>query len=131
MSVPRYWREIPQRHRLLGKKCGKCGRTFFPPRTVCSECGSRDLQDAKLSERGKVLTYTVIRSPPAEYERYAPYVVGIVELKDGVRVLSQIVDCDPDEVKTGMPVEATFRKVAEAGESGIIRYGFKFRPIIE
>lgn len=130
MSVPRYWREIPWRHRLTGTRCRKCGRPFFPPRIVCSECGSRDLEDRKLTEQGKVLAYTIIRSPPAEYERYAPYVVGIVELEDGTKVLSQIVDCDLDQVKTGMPVEATFRKVAEHGESGIIRYGFKFRPII-
>jgi uncharacterized OB-fold protein len=127
-SAPRYWREIKYRYRLIGSRCPICGKIFFPHRTICRACGYRKLEDYKLSEKGKVLTFTVIRSPPKGYERNAPYVVGIVELNEGVKVISQIVDCDPEELQIGTPVELVFRKVKEGGKEGIIEYGYKFKP---
>jgi len=131
MSVPISWREIPYRYRLIGTKCKKCGKIYYPPRKVCRFCGSKDLEEDKLSERGKVVTFTVVRSPPIGYEKYAPYAVGIIELENGVRVMSQIVDCKLEDIAIGMEVEATFRRVTEDGESGIIAYGIKFRPVIK
>ncbi|MFQ6076790.1 MAG: Zn-ribbon domain-containing OB-fold protein [Candidatus Bathyarchaeia archaeon] len=131
MSVPRYWRETPYRYRLVGSRCKDCGKMYYPPRMVCRRCGSRELEEVELAKRGKLVTFTVIRSPPRGYEEYVPYVVGIIELEGGVRVLSQVVDCPIEEAKTGMELEATFRKVTEDGESGIIMYGTKFRPVIE
>jgi len=87
------------------------------------------MEDYKLSEKGIVESFTVIRrNPPSGFERNVPYVVGIVKLKDGVRVISQIVDCIPEEVWIGMPVELTFRRIREDGAEGIIEYGFKFKP---
>jgi hypothetical protein len=73
----------------------------------------------------------VIRNAPFGYEKYAPYVVALIELDDGLRILSQIVDVELNEVKTGLRVEAVFRRVKEDGSSGILQYGYKFRPIIE
>jgi uncharacterized OB-fold protein len=130
VSVPRYWREIKYRYRLIGKICADCGAVFFPRRTICQRCGSRNLEEYKLSERGNVVSWTVIRNPPKDYEKYAPYVVALIELNDGVRVLSQVVDTEAEEIKAGMRVEATFRRVREDGSSGIIEYGYKFRPVI-
>ena len=130
MSVPRYWRETKYRYRLIGERCTSCGATFFPRNAVCHGCGSKDLEECKLAETGSVVTWTTIRNPPEGYEKYAPYVVALVELDDGVRVLSQIVDVEPDDVETGMRVEAAFRRVREDGDSGIIEYGYKFRPVI-
>ncbi|MCW3991370.1 MAG: Zn-ribbon domain-containing OB-fold protein [Candidatus Bathyarchaeota archaeon] len=131
MSVPRYWRETKYRYRLVGEMCTECGNVVFPRGAVCSGCGSSDLEEVNLRETGKVVTWTVVRNPPAGYEKYSPFVVGLVELDDGVRVLSQIVDVELDEVETGMRVEAAFRRVKEDGPSGIIEYGYKFRPVIE
>jgi len=131
VSVPRYWREIRPRYRLLGVRCRGCGKKFFPRRAVCPGCGGTDFEDCKLPERGRVVSWTVVRSPPAGYERFAPYVVGLIELEDGVRLLSQVVDVEPGEVEGGMEVEAVFRKVREDGASGIIEYGYKFRPVVE
>ena len=129
MSVPRYWRNQVPRYRLLGDKCKACGARYFPAQPVCT-CGSTEFDDYKLSELGEVVTWTVIRSPPVGYEKYAPYVVALIELDDGMRLLSQVVDVDPAEVKTGLRVEAVFRKVKEDGLSGIIYYGYKFRPVV-
>jgi len=129
MSVPRYWRNQVPRYRLLGDKCKACGARYFPAQPVCT-CGGTEFEDYKLSETGEVVTWTVIRSPPVGYEKYAPYVVALIELDDGMRLLSQVVDVDPAEVKTGLRVEAVFRKVKEDGPSGIIYYGYKFRPVV-
>jgi uncharacterized protein len=81
-----------------------------------------------LAEKGKVMTYTVIRVPPSQFADQAPYAVGIVELEDGVKVTAQIVDCDFDQLKAGMPVKVEFRKISQVGHSGIICYGYKFVP---
>jgi len=131
MSVPRYWREIKYRYRLIGEMCVDCGAIFFPRRVVCPRCGSKDLEECKLRDKGAIVSWTIIRNPPRDYEKYAPYVVALIELDDGVRLLSQVVDIEPDEMKAGMHVEATFRRVKEDGTSGIIEYGYKFRPVIE
>jgi uncharacterized OB-fold protein len=131
LSVPRYWRESKYRYRLIGQKCTPCGSIGFPRSGVCSACGSDEFEDVKLAETGWVVSWTVVRNPPVDYMEYAPYVVALIELDDGVRVLSQLVDVEPFKVETGMRVEAAFRRVKVDGNSGIIEYGFKFRPIIE
>ncbi|HIC95429.1 TPA: Zn-ribbon domain-containing OB-fold protein [Candidatus Bipolaricaulota bacterium] len=128
MSVPGYWRESKYRYRLIGTRCPRCGAIHFPRRLIC-RCGSRELEEYKLSEKGKLLSYTVIRdTPPRGYEFQVPYIIGLVELEDGVKILTQIVDAFPEEIQVGMPVEMVFRKVREAGVEGIIEYGYKFRP---
>jgi len=131
MSVPRYWRETKYRYRLIGQMCAQCGGVNFPRSGVCSACGSADLEEAKLAETGHVVSWTVVRNPPADYTVYAPYLVALVELDDGVRLLTQLVDIEPIKMKTGMRVEAAFRRVKVDGDSGIIEYGYKFRPLIE
>jgi uncharacterized OB-fold protein len=131
VSVPRYWRETKYRYRLIGEMCTECGAVLFPRRAVCPRCGCRDLEECKLRETGSVVTWTVIRNAPEDYMKYTPYVVALVELDDGVRVLTQVVDVEPGEMKTGMRVEAAFRRVKEDGSSGIIEYGYKFRPLLE
>lgn len=87
------------------------------------------MEEIKLSGRGKLITYTVIYTPPSNFENQVPYAVGIVELDEGPRITSQIVDCDPEKLKIGMRVEAVFRKIQEDGDTGAIYYGYKFRPV--
>lgn len=129
MPTPsRYWREIPQRYRLEANKCKSCGITFFPPRLICPQCKARELEPTKLAEKGKVFSYTIIRVPPHQFADQAPYVVGIVELDDGVKLTAQIVDCDFEDLKIGQRVKIEFRKVSQEGESGILCYGYKFVP---
>ncbi len=129
MSTPaRYWREIPQRYRYEANKCSQCGKINFPPRLICPECQSREFETTKLAERGKVLTYTIIRVAPQQFVDQAPFAVGIIELEDGVRLMGQIVDCDIDLMKIGQKVKLEFRKIYDVGESGVICYGYKFVP---
>jgi len=127
-SPSRYWREIPQRYRLEANKCKKCGLVFFPPRLICPQCQNREFEETKLAEKGKVLTFTIIRVPPQQFVDQAPYAVGIVELDDGVKLTGQIVDCDFEDLKIGKRVKIEFRKIFEEGEAGILCYGYKFVP---
>ncbi|MCP2620288.1 Zn-ribbon domain-containing OB-fold protein [Candidatus Aminicenantes bacterium AC-334-K16] len=129
MPTPaKYWREIPQRYRLEAGKCQACGQIYFPPRQICALCGSREFTPTRLAEKGKLLTYTIIRVPPHQFADLAPYAVGIAELEDGVRLTAQIVDCSFEELRVGMPVKIEFRKIYEEGQAGIICYGYKFVP---
>ncbi len=132
MATPRFWREIQSRYNLFGTKCGNCGSIDFPPRTVCPICGRRSIgkmQKHKLSGKGMVKSFTVVHDAPSSFDLLKPYVLAVIELEGGVCLTSQIMDIDPAEVKIGMEVEATFRKLGQEGEAGIIQYGYKFRPV--
>ena len=131
MAIPRFWREIPSRYNLIGTKCGSCNTVDFPPRAVCPKCGRKSLgrmARVKVAGKGTVVSYTVIHDAPAAFELMKPYVLAIVELDEGARLTSQIIDVEPDQVKIGMRVESAFRKLGAEGEAGVIHYGYKFRP---
>jgi len=128
MSVAKSWREMPHRYRLEAGKCTQCGEVVFPKRLVCPQCRNRNFKTIQLSREGKLITYTIIHVGPSKFVDQVPYAVGIVELKEKVKILSQITDCDLDKIKTGMPVRIEFRKISDEGEAGIINYGYKCVP---
>jgi len=131
-AVPRFWREIPQRYNLIGNQCGACDRIYFPPRESCPYCRRKsmgNMKEIKLGSKGKVVTYTIIYVAPEPFERQAPYPIAIIELDEGPRVTAQIVDCELEDVKIGMRVQSTFRKIQEDGYIGAIHYGYKFKPL--
>jgi uncharacterized OB-fold protein len=129
MAVPSYWRAIPQRYRYEASKCTGCGKLFFPPRLICDECKSREFENVNLNTEGKVVTYTIIRIAPSQFVDQAPYPIAIVELNDGIKICTQIADCEPEEIKIGMPIKLEFRKISQDGEAGIIHYGYKAVPV--
>jgi uncharacterized OB-fold protein len=124
----RYWREIPQRYRLEAGKCKSCGEVYFPPRLVCAQCRSREFETIRLQNEGKVLTYTIIRVGPSQFADQTPFAVGVVELDGGVRITSQIVDCDFEKLAIGQRVRLEFRKIQKQGSAGILCYGHKCVP---
>jgi len=129
-DVARFWREIPQRYNLIGNKCENCQKIFFPPREACPICRRKSIgkmSEYKLSGKGEVLTYTIIHVGPDEFEEQTPYPIAVIQLEEGPRLTAQIVDCDLNEIKIGMKVEATFRKIQEDGYNGAIYYGYKFK----
>jgi len=125
MITARYHREIPQRYRLEAGKCEKCGHIDFPPRLVCSKCKGRKFGTVPLSDEGKIVTFTVVRVASDKFSKETPFVVGIVELNDGVRITAQVADADPDELQIGQKVKLVFRKIQEDGKAGILCYGYK------
>jgi uncharacterized OB-fold protein len=131
-GVARFWREIPQRYNLIGNKCGSCARVFFPPRESCPYCRRKSIgkmQDLKLSGKGEIVTYTIIHAGPENFKKQVPYPIAIIKLEEGPRLTAQIVDCDIDDVKIGMKVKSTFRRIQEDGYTGAIYYGYKFKPL--
>ncbi len=128
-STARYWREFPARYNLLGVECGNCSQVYFPPRLICPNCTRRSIgkmRSKKLSGEGEVFSYTVVHDPHPDYRLQVPYVMALVRMKEGVNVLGQIVDCEPEKVEIGTKVKACFRKLKEEGDAGLIHYGYKF-----
>lgn len=126
--VPEYWRNRVIYLRPKGTICNDCGARYFPPRKVCLKCGSRNLREYELSEKGRVLSWSVVRYPAEEFKNYAPYILGLIELEDGTRLVAQISDVSADEMRIGMRVRLVIRRAFEESESGIIRYTYKFVP---
>jgi uncharacterized OB-fold protein len=91
--------------RLLIQRCPACGHRQFYPRALCTSCGATPEWE-EASGRGTVHTFTVIHQNHARpFRDLLPYVVAIVELEEGVRMMGNIVDCSPGDVSIGMPVE--------------------------
>jgi len=126
--VARHWREIPERYRMEAGKCKNCGSIQFPGRLICPDCGAREFETIKLSGKGELTTYTIIRVAPMGFEDLAPYAIGIVKLDEGIHVMGQIADCDPEKLKIGDRVSSQFRRINEEGKTGMIMYGYKFVP---
>ena len=115
---------------LVGSRCKSCGRVYFPKKRVCPECMTIDeMEEAELSRRGKILSYTVAYVGPLEY---APYAFGFVELPEGIRVFTHFTDCEPfeEKLKIGGEVELTAGRIT-TDEDGTEVIGWKFRPIRE
>jgi len=82
-----------------------------------------------IGKTGKVITWTVIRVPPAGFSDQAPYAVALVRLENGLRLVCQITDADPDKISFGLPVRLIVRRVKEPDADGIIPYGIKAKPL--
>lgn len=129
MPSPRYWREIPARYRLEAGRCTACGRVAYPRRRICPACRGTEFEPLRLTRRGTVVTSTVIHVAPDAFQMEAPYAMAVVETPEGARLMTQVVDCDPDEVAAGMEVSLEFRLVRREGRSGILCYGHKAVPV--
>lgn len=108
----RPWWEAAQRHELYIQKCRDCGDLRFHPRALCTSCMSSNTEWVRCSGRGKIYTYTVTnQNGSAGFRDSLPYVLAWVELDEGVKLMTNIVDCPPAQVKIDMPVEAVFDDV--------------------
>ena len=108
-----FWKGC-QQHELLIQKCQDCGGSQFPPRVVCVSCSSMNLEWIKTQGKGVVYSYTVVhRAPTKALSVDAPYVVAMIDLEEGVRILSWLVDFPVEELKVGLPVAVTFADVTD------------------
>jgi uncharacterized OB-fold protein len=83
------WRERDGRVRLIGMRCASCGTAAFPMREICSGCGRDDgLSEIELTGEGKLYSFSEVHVAPKGFA--TPYVIGYVDLADGVRVLAQV-----------------------------------------
>ena len=108
-----YWQSAAQ-GKLMLNTCNSCENIMFYPRATCTRCLSNDLGWIEASGRGEVYAFTVCyRAPDAVFREDAPYVIALIDLAEGPRMMSNVTDCDPDAVHIGMPVEAWFEPATE------------------
>jgi hydroxymethylglutaryl-CoA synthase len=120
------WRENDNVFRLRGTRCRHCGTPQYPPQRVCIVCGTKDDFEyySFTDKKAKVYTFShdfVVQSVDP------PVTVAMVDFEGGGRMMCDMTDRDPDQVKVGLPVEMTFRKLYYVG--GIYNYWWKARPI--
>lgn len=98
--------------KLIIQKCDDCGARIFYPRFFCTECSSDKLGWIQSSGNGTVYSYTVVESNcPSAFMGDIPYVVAVVRLDEGVQMLSNIIGCNPSDVKCDMKVAVVFEKL--------------------
>jgi uncharacterized OB-fold protein len=100
-------------HRLLLMRCRACGTWRYPSRDRCDACWSTETEWEQASGRGNVYTFSVMHQlyHPG-FKNEVPYNVAVVELEEGPRMTTNVVDCPNDAIRVGMPVEAVFDDVS-------------------
>lgn len=108
------WWQAAAEHRLVVQRCTSCEHTRLPPAPVCPRCRSADSDWKEVSGRGEVYTYTIVHRPVAADQKL-PFVIAVIALQDagGVRMISNVVGVDPDDVEIGMPVELVWEDMGE------------------
>jgi uncharacterized protein len=89
---------------LIGGRCGACSRYHFPAAAICPYCGSDDVARVALSEAGTLWGWTAVTAPPPGYQGDSPFGFGVVELPEGLRVITRVEEADPARLSFGMPV---------------------------
>ncbi|MEW5980124.1 MAG: Zn-ribbon domain-containing OB-fold protein [Acidobacteriota bacterium] len=100
--------------KLLVQLCGECGKHIFYPKLFCPFCLSRNISWVPSSGKGKIYSYTVVHAyQPTEFSQDVPYVIAVITLDEGVRMMSNIVDCSPEEVRCELSVQVVFEQVTD------------------
>jgi uncharacterized OB-fold protein len=98
-------------HRLVAQRCARCGRLRHPPRPMCPECHSLEVEVFELSGRGTIYSYSILHHPQNPVFEY-PIVAILVDLEEGLRLVSNLVAVAPEDVRIGMAVEVGYTPAA-------------------
>ena len=100
------------KHQLRFQRCSDCDAWRHVPREMCAECGSSQWEWAASSGRGTVFTWTVaVRPMHPAFPADVPCAPVVIEMEEGVRLVSEVVDCPPEELEIGMAVEVRYHDV--------------------
>ena len=121
LSKP-FW-EATKRHELAMPRCKTCSNIFFYPREQCPVCMSDDLGWTRVSGRGRLYSFTIVHQTahPA-FQPESPHIYAVIQLNEGPRMPSNLVECELEDAEIDMPVEAVFEDVSD--EYTLV----KFRP---
>lgn len=111
--------------KLMGVRCAKCKKVTVPPRSTCPQCGDTNISWAELPNRGRLVTYTIIHVPPAQFQTLAPYAIGIVEFCEGTRLPGMIRNVKFENLRIGMEVQTDFETTIPNEWPQWPRYFFK------
>jgi uncharacterized OB-fold protein len=115
-----YWEGVAKGE-LRIQRCAACGRHVFYPRAICPHCHSDRLEWVTATGDGTIYSFTIVHQAFGPFAGAVPFVVGLVELAEGARMLSRIVGADggmPAEITIGVPVRVVFEQVAPGEEEG-------------
>lgn len=115
-----YW-EGAAEGRLRLQRCRVCESVIWYPRSICPSCAATSLDWFDASGRGVVYSFTVNHRGTGPYAKVGPYVLAYVELEEGPRVLTNIVDANPDSIHVGQQVTARFDSSAD-GTAALVRF---------
>ena len=111
---------------LVGSRCERCGKSFFPKRTLCPYCQrTQEMKEISLSRRGRLYTYTIVRQAPKGFT--PPYATALVDLPEGVRLFCQLTTADPEVIQIGGVVVLTFGPITVDSEGNEV-ISYLFRP---
>jgi uncharacterized OB-fold protein/acyl dehydratase len=106
----RFFWEGTRAGELRIQRCGECGALRHPPGPMCPRCHAVAREHVTATGRGTVYSYVVHHHPPVP-GREPPFVVGLIELEEGVRMVGNVIGCPPADVHIGMPVQVTFERI--------------------
>jgi uncharacterized protein len=119
-----FWTGL-RNHELLIQRCSECGALRNPPRPMCPHCQSLDWDTRTATGRGTVYSWVMPQYPPMPFMEY-PYIVVLVALEEGIRLVSNLVDVAPEHVAVGMPVEVCFEEFDDSAGDNLVLH--QFRP---
>ena len=99
--------------RLVLQRCEECDGAYFPPRPFCPSCGSRDVEEFDASGRASLYSYVISQRPTRGFE--PPYSIAVVELEEGPRMMTNIVECEQttDALQLDMELEVVFEEFSD------------------
>ena len=116
-----FW-DAAKEGRFLIARCGACGRAHHYPRPFCPFCWSEDVSSEQASGRATLYTHsTVYVNDLSPFRDRLPYVAALVELEEGPRVMTNVVDCAPEDLRMGMPLQVAFRELDENTTAPVFR----------
>ena len=115
-----FWNGLRDRH-LLIQRCVSCGTLRHPPRPMCPHCNSLEWDTVTASGRGTVHSFVMPQHPQFPFMDY-PYIVALVDLEEGVRLVSNLIGIAPEDAQIDMPVEVCFTEF----DDGFVLH--QFRP---
>ncbi|MCG2634878.1 MAG: Zn-ribbon domain-containing OB-fold protein [Gammaproteobacteria bacterium] len=103
-----YW-EQAQREALVLQRCTRCGTYQFYPRAWCTSCFCQELEWTPVSGRAEVFSFSIVHYPPFEsYTDSVPYILATVKLEEGPQMMCNLLECDLDAVRVGLPVQVCY-----------------------
>ena len=110
---------------LLGGHCVACGRHHFPRAEICPYCSADGARPVELSATGHLWAWTAVTAPPPGYRGEVPYGFGVVELPEGIRVVTRLTEADPSRLRTGQPMRLVLVPVGEDDDGrAVVTYAF-------
>jgi uncharacterized OB-fold protein len=104
-----------RRGELRIQRCRPCSRAYFYPRPLCPHCGSRDVEWFTASGKGRLYSYVINHRAPPNFRDWVPYVIAIVQLDEGPRMMSNVIGVEPlpENLPADLPLEVTWERLSD------------------